>query len=297
MLHVDVYYKIFTKQGMKLLCFGKNLITICYMASLDKIALVTGAASGIGWAIACLLHDEGLHVVICDNSKDNLDLANIKINEENYQNMSSFHADVSLEADVVKLFNHIKKTFGRLDYLVNNAGIDSFCDPETFSISKYNHVMAVNVTSVFLAIREAIPLMRNSKEASIVNIGSIHGQLTTAGRSDYVASKAALVGATQSLSLDLAAEKIRINMVSPGAIDTPMLLRGWKRKAPNIDLNEVWNRANSIHPCGRIGQPEDIANAVFFLLSEKASFINGVNLNVDGGIHSKVFLSTIWDKQ
>jgi NAD(P)-dependent dehydrogenase (short-subunit alcohol dehydrogenase family) len=157
--------------------------------------------------------------------------------------------------------------------------------------------MAVNVTSVFLAIREAIPLMRNSKEASIVNIGSIHGHLTTAGRSDYATSKTALIGATRSLSLDLATEKIRINMVSPGAIDTPMLLRGWKRKASNINPNEVRNRADAIHPCGRIGQPEDIANAVFFLLSKKASFINGVNLNVDGGIHSKVFLSTIWDDQ
>ena len=86
------------------------------MVNVDKIALVTGAASGIGWATACLLHDEGIHVIICDNSKDNLDSANTKISKENYQNMSSFYADVSLEADVVHLFNHIKKTFGAYDF-------------------------------------------------------------------------------------------------------------------------------------------------------------------------------------
>ena len=126
---------------------------ICDMVKLNKIALVTGAASGIGWATACLLHDEGIHVIICDNSKDKLDLADIKISKKNYHNMSSFYADVSLEADIIQLFNHIKQNFGRLDYLINNAGIDSFCDPQSFSISKYNHVMAVNVTSVFLAIR------------------------------------------------------------------------------------------------------------------------------------------------
>jgi NAD(P)-dependent dehydrogenase (short-subunit alcohol dehydrogenase family) len=260
-----------------------------------KIALVTGAGSGIGWATARLLHDEGIYVIICDNSNENIDLANSKITDKNYNNMSTIYADVSSEADIIQLFNQIKQNFGQLDYLVNNAGIDSFCDSQSFSTLKYNHVMAVNVTSVFLAIREAIPLMRNSKVASIVNIGSIHGEVTTAGRSDYATSKTALIGATRALSLDLAPEKIRVNMVSPGAIDTPMLLRGWKEKVSNMTLNEVRRKAEAIHPCGRIGQPEDIANAVSFLLSEKATFINGVNLKVDGGIHSKVFLSTIWD--
>ena len=265
------------------------------MTKEKKIALVTGAASGIGWATARLLYDEGASVIICDNSSEKLDLVDTEIRDKNYTNMSTFFADVSSEPNIIHLFNHISTKFGRLDYLVNNAGIDSFCSPQSFSVPKYNHVMAVNVTSVFLAIREAIPLMRNSKGAAIVNIGSIHGQLTTAGRSDYATSKTALIGATRSLSLDLASENIRINMVSPGAIDTPMLLRGWKKRVSSTRLNEVRRKAESIHPCGRIGQPEDIANAIFFLLSEKASFINGVNLNVDGGIHSKVFLSTIWD--
>ena len=218
-----------------------------------------------------------------------------EIQKNGYTNFLTYKADVSSEKEIAALFSFVKKKFGSLNYLVNNAGIDSFCNPEEFSLSKYNHVMAVNVTSVFMAVKKAIPLMKITREASIVNVGSIHGKITTSGRSDYVTSKTALIGVTRSLSLDLASDKIRVNMVSPGAIDTPMLIRGWKKKAPEIDISEIRSKADLLHPSGRIGKPEDISNVILFLLSNKSSFINGINILADGGIHAKVMLSNIWE--
>ena len=194
----------------------------------------------------------------------------------------------------------VKKEFGHLNYLVNNAGIDSFCDPAKFSLKKFNQVMMVNTTSVFMMVNKMLPLMKRCNNASIVNIGSIHGHQTTSGRSDYVTSKTALIGVTRSLALDLAQYKIRVNMVSPGAIETEMLRRGWRKKisdyqSDKYDYKKIKLKAASIHPVGRVGKPKDISNAIFFLLSKKSQFVNGINLIVDGGIHSKTILSNVWE--
>ena len=257
-------------------------------------ALITGGATGIGWSTACALNDEGVEVIICDNSDVNLDLAKREIERKKYR-IVTFKADVSSDKDIEQLFSFVNTKFDHLNYLINNAGIDSFCKPEEFSLKKYNHVMAVNVTSVFMMVKLAIPLMKKSKNPSIVNVGSIHNTVTTSGRSDYVTSKSALIGATRSLSLDLSLYKIRVNMVSPGAIETSMLIRGWKKKAPNIEILKLKEKAGALHPMGRIGKPEDISNTILFLLSDKSSFINGINILVDGGIHAKVMLSNLWE--
>jgi len=209
--------------------------------------------------------------------------------------------DVTSENQIHELFMFIKKEFGYLNYLVNNAGIDSFCDISKFSLEKFNQVMMVNATSVFMMASKFLPLMRKRKNSSIVNIGSIHGHQTTSGRSDYVTSKTALIGATRSLALDLAQFKIRVNMVSPGAIDTEMLNRGWRKKiseykSDKYDYEKIRLKANFLHPVGRIGKPKDISHAILFFLGKKSKFINGVNLIVDGGIHSKTILSNIWEK-
>ncbi|CAN0598516.1 unnamed protein product, partial [Laminaria digitata] len=171
----------------------------------------------------------------------------------------------------------------------------SFQKLDAFSLERYRNVMDVNVASLFLAVSGALPLLRKVKNASIVTIGSIHGRITTAGRSDYVASKAALIGATRALALDLAPDHIRINLVSPGAIETPMLLRGWAVKAPDADPDELKARAGALHPSGRIGQPEDIANAIKFLLSDEAGFITGTELLVDGGLSCKLAMTALWE--
>ncbi len=260
-----------------------------------KTALVTGGASGIGWATACSLAADGAEVAICNRAGESLDKAMSLARDSNLPNLSFFEADVSSETEMQAMFEKLSSKFQKLNFLVNNAGIDSFCRPDSFSLEKFNNVMAINVASVFLAISQALPLMRNADRASIVNVGSIHGRVTTSGRADYATSKTALIGATRALALDLAEYGIRINLVSPGAIETPMLLRGWAAKAPHLDLDAIRKRFDAQHPCGRIGQPDDVASAIKFFLSEESSFINGTELLVDGGIHAKIALSNIFD--
>ena len=191
-------------------------------------ALVTGGAGGIGWATACALAADGVDVAICSRPGKTLDEAADKIAHSGFRNITCYRADVSSEADMGELFGKLEQKFGALNFLVNNAGVDSFCEPANFSAARFRRVMDINVTSVFLAVSGALPLLRRAGSASIVNVGSIHGHVTTSGRADYVTSKTALIGATRALALDLAEYGIRINMVSPGAVETPMLVRGWK---------------------------------------------------------------------
>ena len=260
-----------------------------------KVALVTGGAAGIGWASACALAADGAQVAICSRPGKTLDDVGERIRKSGFENITPFAADVSSESDIKTLFAAIGKKYGHLNFLVNNAGIDSFCDLENFSLAEFKRVLDVNVSSIFMAVSEALVLMRKAVDAAIVNVGSVHGHVTTAGRSDYVTSKTALIGATRAMALDLAEYGIRINMVSPGAIETPMLTRAWTEKAPGVDLQILKDRAGKQHPCGRIGQPEDIANSIKFLLSKEASFITGTDLLVDGGIHAKLAISSIWE--
>jgi NAD(P)-dependent dehydrogenase (short-subunit alcohol dehydrogenase family) len=260
-----------------------------------RTALVTGGAAGIGWATATSLLEDGARVAICSRKGVSLDQARKRAAEIDPDNLLVFEADVSSETDIFRLFEDVGEAFGSLDFLVNNAGIDSFQKLDAFSLERYRKVMDVNVTSLFLAVTAALPLMRSVENAAIVTIGSIHGHITTAGRSDYVTSKAALIGATRALALDLAPEHIRINLVSPGAIETPMLLRGWAVKAPEADPDTLRTRAGALHPCGRIGQPEDIASAIKFLLGDEAGFINGTELLVDGGLACKLAMTSLWE--
>ncbi len=261
-----------------------------------KTALVTGGAGGIGWATACALASAGTNVAICNRLGTTLDAAEGRIEAAGYKNITCFEADVSSQADMKKLFAALTKQYGRLNYLVNNAGIDSFCDLQDFSIREFRRVLDINVSSVFIALSEGLSLLRDAANAAVVNVGSVHGHVTTSGRADYVTSKTALIGATRALALDLAEFGIRINMVSPGAIETPMLTRGWQKKAPNTELAELKRRAGRQHPCGRIGDPRDVAQAIRFLLSEEASFITGADLLVDGGMHAKLAISSIWEE-
>lgn len=261
-----------------------------------KTALVTGGAGGIGWATACELARVGATVAICSRAGKTLDEAANQIEQSGYKNIHCYQADVSSESDMLGLFNELSARFNQLDFLVNNAGIDSFCNLDNFSLNEFRRVMDVNVSSVFIAVANALPLMRKSKMAAIVNLGSIHGHVTTSGRADYVTSKTALIGATRALALDLAVDRIRVNMVSPGAIETPMLTRGWHEKAPTVEFAVLKQRVGKLHPCGRIGTPQDIAYAIRFLLSDEASFITGTDLLVDGGIHAKLALASSWEE-
>jgi len=256
-----------------------------------KAAFVTGGAGGIGLATAQALADEGARVAVCGRAGATLDHARQTLADR----FLVLEADVGSEEALTAAIADAGAAFGKLDVLVNNAGIDSFQDVSRFSRERVRQVMEVNVASVFTAVSAALPLMQASDAPAIVSLGSIHGTLTTSGRADYVASKSALIGATRALALDLAPHGVRINLVSPGTVETPMLLRGWANKAPDIDPDTLKVRAGALHPVGRIGQPADIASAVLFLASDAAGFITGTELMVDGGLSCRLAMTTLWE--
>ena len=262
----------------------------------DSVVFVSGGAGGIGWHTANAFYGEGARVAICSRPGKTLERAKRDASHLNNDRFLVLEADVTSESAIANAFSEIQSRFGTLDVLVHNAGIDSFQDIENFSIERYRKVMDVNLAALFLMTSAALPLLKSSKAAAIVSIGSVHGRLTTSGRADYVASKAAMVGATRALALDLGPNNIRINLVSPGAIETPMLLRGWEKKAPDIETDLIRRKADALHPCGRIGQPTDVAEAVLFLASPQAGFITGTELMVDGGLSCKLAMTTLWDE-
>lgn len=261
----------------------------------NDVVFISGGAGGIGWATALAFRDEGARVAICDRDGETLERAKHDARDFNPETFAVIEADVACEREIKAAIADVGDRFGRLDMLVNNAGIDSFQDMADFDLAQYRKVMDINVGAMFAMTSAALPLLAKSDAGAVVSIGSIHGRLTTSERADYVASKSAMVGATRALALDLSAHGVRINLVSPGAIETPMLLRGWEKKAPEIDTDLLRQRVGNLHPCGRIGQPDDIAQAVLFLASRQAGFITGTELVVDGSLSCKLAMTSLWD--
>ena len=181
-------------------------------------------------------------------------------------------ADISKEDEVVEMFKKIEK----LDYLVNNAGtnIDGYI--ESFNMEDFRKVLDVNLIGKVMCTKYAIPLLKNSKEPSIVNIASRLGTRPCIEASAYCAAEAGIINFTETSSLELSEYNIRVNTVSPGLTITPLALKGW--------TTEEIKRQKESNPLKRLGETIDIANAVLFLLSDKASYINGQNINVNGGI-------------
>ena len=237
----------------------------------NKVALVTGGTSGIGKEIAKQLLRNGAKVII-----------NYAHNEENYKktkneleeykdNVLFIKADVSNEDEEIRMFQQIE----RLDYLVNNAGtnIDSYI--EEFNIEDFRRVLDVNLVGKVICTKHAVPLLKNSKTSSIVNIASRLGTRPCIEASAYCSAEAGIINFTQASALELSKYSIRVNTVNPSLTITPLALEGWTEQ--EIEKHKQNN------PLKRLGETIDIANAVLFLLSEKASYINGENLNVNGG--------------
>ena len=238
----------------------------------NKIALVTGSTSGIGKKILEKLIKEGCKVI--GTSKENILIKNKTKNLEYYK------IDVTNEKEWKTLSINIKARYKKIDILINNAGIRLSGDIKSTSLSKWNHVINTNLTSVFLGCKYILPLLNKSKKPNIVNVASITSIRGVKNMLAYAASKSALVTFTSSLALDLSKNKIRVNAVAPGAVDTYMVATLKKE----INSKSIFDkRMKEAHPIGRIGKPEEIANLVCFLASEEASFMTGVTVPVDGG--------------
>ena len=248
----------------------------------DKIALVTGAAQGLGAEIAKLLAMEGAHVVVTDINVAGVRRIAEEIIADGSDKSIAFEQDVSSESGWKRTIEAIRDRFGGLDILVNNAGVGCIGSVEEESLENWRHVHAVDLDSVFLGCKHGIPLMANDGGGSIINVSSISGIIAGHNLAAYNSAKAAVRHLSKSVALHCAHERnnIRCNSVHPAFIDTPILdglARGRDRKAA---LEKLGRQV----PLGRVGQPEDVAYAVLYLASDESQFVTGSEIKIDGGI-------------
>jgi len=251
----------------------------------QKIVLVTGAARGIGQAIAELFAEEGAIVILSDINDESGTTLTQKIG----RGARYTHLDVACESDWELLFQFVKEQYGRLDILINNAGITGFLesagphDPENLDMESWQKVHRTNLDGVALGCKYAIGLMKSSRAASIVNISSRSGIVGIPGATAYASSKAAVRNHTKSVALYCAQKgyPIRCNSIHPGAILTPM----WDAMLGEGEQREQAIKAVAADvPLATMGEPLDVAYAALYLASEESKYVTGIELNVDGGI-------------
>jgi len=247
----------------------------------DKVALVTGAASGIGRATAALFGQEGAKVMCADLDGEGAERVARQIADSGGE-AASTRVDVSVGADVERMVRETVERWGRLDVLLNNAGIVFLLPLTQVSEEQWDRLMNVNLKGVYLGCKYAIPQMVGQGKGVIVNTASIAGLLGFATYDTYCASKGGVVQLTKALAVEFASMNVRVNCVCPGIIDTAMLDRGVVEQG--LDKAAFVAMAGQSHPMGRIGRAEEVAAAILFLASDEASFITGVALPVDGGL-------------
>ncbi|MDE3094844.1 MAG: SDR family oxidoreductase [Chloroflexota bacterium] len=242
----------------------------------DKVAIVTGAASGIGRAAVDLFASEGAVVVAADVADD----AGRQIADGLSARGSTctyVHADVSSEGDVQAMVLLALSRYGRLDVLFNNAGIEGeFAPTADVTLEAWERVLAVNLRGVFLGCKYGVEAMLRSGGGSIINNASVAGLVGFAGAAAYCASKGGVVQLTKAAALDYATLGVRVNCLCPGIIDTPMVRRA--TQAPGIAEQLV-----AAEPVGRLGTPREVAELALFLASDRSSFLTGAAVPVDGG--------------
>jgi len=241
---------------------------------MTKVAIVTGASKGIGAAIALQLAQEGYQLVI--NYNGNQQKAEVvKGLCEKYQTAIVVQADVAKSEDAKRLCDTALETFGRIDVLVNNAGITKDNLLLRMSESDFDDVLSTNLKGTFLMCKNVSKIMMKQRSGSIINISSVVGITGNAGQANYAASKAGIIGLTKSLAKEFASRNIRVNAVAPGFIQSDM--------TDQLDQEIIANLSAQI-PMKRLGDPQDIANTVAFLVSEKSSYLTGQVICVDGGM-------------
>ena len=243
----------------------------------ESVALVTGAASGIGLAVARRLAEKhGAKLVLADINDASDEAA--KLTRSGAEAIA-LEVDVADHEQVAATFDRAIEHFGRLDVLVNCAGVDQVNDVVNASLEEWDWIIGVNLKGVFLCCRAAIPPMREAGGGAIVNIGSPAGYKGMPSTALYCASKGGVHMLTRCIAIDHAADNIRVNCVAPGAVDTPMLAREISQHTdPEANRREQENR-----PMQRIASPDEIAAVACFLLGDDASFMTGSIVTVDGG--------------
>ena len=241
----------------------------------SKVAVVTGAASGMGRAIALLFAREGARVAVVDCDRDKGEETTSLIAEAGGEAIF-LHADISQEGDVQTALAAAAEEFGRLDILVNDAGIVLMAGATDTSVEDWDRVQAVNLRGVFLCCKHAIPQMQRQGGGAIVSIASIGSLVAVPAHAAYNAAKAGVVGLSRQMAVDYGPDNIRVNCICPTATDTPLI----RRAGAN---DQALRALAQMHPLRRITQPQDIAHAALFLASDEAHCITGVALPVDAG--------------
>jgi NAD(P)-dependent dehydrogenase (short-subunit alcohol dehydrogenase family) len=236
----------------------------------DRVVVVTGAGSGIGWQMARRFHEEGAHVIAGD-----LDPAHVP------DGTDGVVLDVT-DADAVEaLIGRAIARHGRIDVLCNNAGIGSTRDVLDSTLQEWERVFAVNVTGVFLGVKHALPHMLAAGRGAIVNTASVAGLVGLRDRAAYCASKGAVIALTKQVAVQWAASGVRCNCICPGTVDSP-----WVQRLLDGSEDPEQARAALVarQPAGRLGQPEEVAEAALYLASDAAAFVTGAEFVIDGGL-------------
>lgn len=242
----------------------------------DKVVIITGGTRGIGLETAKLFKENKAKVIIFGSKKESVDSAIERLNEEGF-NVQGYYPNLSNYEEIEKVINEIYENYGRIDVLVNNAGISAMESIDNTSSVDFSKIMEINVNAIFNMIKAVVPYMKEKNTGVILNTSSmvsIYGQPSGVG---YPASKFAVNGLTKSLARELASFNIRVNAVAPGIIKTDMVA--------SLPKETIEPLIKTI-PLGRIGEPRDVANAFLFLASDMASYVTGEILSVDGAARS-----------
>ncbi len=241
-----------------------------------KVALITGAASGIGRACAQLYGQDGARVVVSDVDEVG-GQETVRLIQQADGDAAFIQANVASAADCEALISQTVDRYGRLDYACNNAGIGGEQNPTADqSVEGWQRTIDINLSGVFYCMKYEIPAMLQNGGGAVVNMASILGRVSFAGSPGYVAAKHAVVGLTQNAAVEYAAQGVRVNAVGPGFIRTPLI-------AALEEDPQSYNALVALHPIGRLGTPEEVAELVIWLSSDKASFVTGGYYPVDGG--------------
>lgn len=253
------------------------------MSNDQRTVLITGGAQGIGKGVAMYLLDQGWRVAICDENAQAGQRCLAEVRSRGIDSFLFVEADVSLETDVQEVFRQLIDWAGRLDALVNNAGLAA---PETgpvesLELTDWQRRLDVNLTGPFLMTKYAVPHLRKT-EGSIVNMASTRAIQSEPHCEAYAATKGGIVALTHALAVSLGPE-IRVNAISPGWID----VRAWQADAPD-SVDPLSDTDHRQHPAGRVGVPQDIASMVAYMISPEAGFLTGQNVVIDGGMTRKM---------